>query len=286
MPPQLVCLPKAVFMFCSLTLLALKKSRKGAQSAVDEFQDEPEEEYEQDLFDQESSAPTIRDPSAQLQPLLTQLENVRSLPSDERARAFANVRVGVLRRIVQLYPSEDIEGLRSVLRNWRMLGGRVTRKTAEEIVGRLVRLERADLAVELANDRTQCKSINTAPNVYRQRRCTGFLTHIDGLPALPTHIQSRLLHALLHSESSTSLIAPTNIPISKTLATLRLAMRHKLSEEPLSREELGKLVGQVKKVKVEAKDADVWRDQARGMLEAAGGLWADAAKRIDTAVAA
>lgn len=100
----------------------------------------------------------IKDATAQLQPLLNQLEAVRSLPSDERRGAFSNVRVGVLRRIVQLYPAEEVDGLKGVLRNWRMLGGRVTRKTAEEIVGRLVRLERADLAVELANDRTQCMS--------------------------------------------------------------------------------------------------------------------------------
>lgn len=58
-------------------------------------------------------------------------------------------------------------------------------------------------------------------------------------------------------------------------------MRQKLSEQPLTREELAKLVGQVKNVKVEAKDADVWTGQAKGMLEAAGGLWADAAKRIE-----
>jgi len=63
-------------------------------------------------------------------------------------------------------------------------------------------------------------------------------------------------------------------------------MRHKLSEEPLSREEVGKLVGQVKNVKIEAKEADLWRSQAKGMLEAAGGQWADAAKRIDSAAPA
>lgn len=154
----MVCQPDCYRIPDANPLLALKKSRKGAQSAVDEFQDEAEEEYEQDLFDQPDATPTIRDPSAQLQPLLAQLEAVRSLPSDERAGAFADVRVGVLRRIVQLYPSEEVEGLRGVLRSWRMLGGRVTRKTAEEIVGRLVRLDRADLAVELANDRTQCES--------------------------------------------------------------------------------------------------------------------------------
>jgi hypothetical protein len=58
-------------------------------------------------------------------------------------------------------------------------------------------------------------------------------------------------------------------------------MRQKFSEQPLTREELAKLVGQVKNVKVEAKDADLWRGQAKEMLEAAGGLWADAAKRIE-----
>lgn len=43
--------------------------------------------------------------------------------------------MGTLRRIVQLYPAEELDGLKGVLRQWRALGGRVTRKTAEEIVG-------------------------------------------------------------------------------------------------------------------------------------------------------
>jgi hypothetical protein len=82
-----------------------------------------------------------------------------ALPTDERVSAFSQVRVGVLRRIIQLYPGEEIDGLKGVLRSWRSLGGRVTRKTTEELVGRLCHLNKVDLAVELINDRTQCTSI-------------------------------------------------------------------------------------------------------------------------------
>jgi hypothetical protein len=81
-----------------------------------------------------------------------------ALPTDERVSAFSQVRVGVLRRIIQLYPGEEIDGLKGVLRSWRALGGRVTRKTTEELVGRLCHLNKVDLAVELINDRTQCTS--------------------------------------------------------------------------------------------------------------------------------
>jgi hypothetical protein len=81
-----------------------------------------------------------------------------ALPTDERVSAFSQVRVGVLRRIIQLYPGEEIDGLKGVLRSWRALGGRVTRKTTEELVGRLCHLNKVDLAVELINDRTQCES--------------------------------------------------------------------------------------------------------------------------------
>jgi hypothetical protein len=108
-----------------------------------------------DLF-ASSSTPTIRDPSAQLQPLLNSIEQIMALPVEKRKGVFGQMRVGTLRRIIQLYPSEEIEGLKGILRNWRALGGRVTRKTAEELVGRLCHLGKANLAVEIVNDRTQC----------------------------------------------------------------------------------------------------------------------------------
>jgi hypothetical protein len=136
-------------------MVALKK-RKSVVEEEEEY-DEPETE-EDDLF-ASTSTPTIRDPSAHLQPLLSTLETIMALPTEERVSAFSQVRVGVLRRIVQLYPGEEIDGLKGVLRSWRSLGGRVTRKTAEELVGRLCHLNKVDLAVELINDRTQCTSI-------------------------------------------------------------------------------------------------------------------------------
>lgn len=42
----------------------------------------------------------------------------------------------------------------------------------------------------------------------------------------------------------------------------------------------------IKKVKVEVKEADEIRKEGRGILERAGGIWADAAKRIEGAVVA
>ena len=106
---------------------------------------------------------------------------------------------------------------------------------------------------------------------------------IDGLPPLPTHVQSLLLQNLLQSPNPTpiSSTATTGIPVSRTLATLRLALMQKTKQEPLSSQELAKLVGQVKKVKIEAKEAEAWRIKGKGMLESAGGMWADAAKRLE-----
>ena len=113
----------------------MKKNRK-ALEVEESFDNESDPvEEEEDLFAVPSSSTTIRDPSAQLQPLLTQIQEIMALPTDERKAAFSNTRVGVLRRVVQLYPAEEIEGLKGVLRSWRSLGGRVTRKTAEELVG-------------------------------------------------------------------------------------------------------------------------------------------------------
>jgi len=133
-------------------MIALKKRK----SVVEEEYDEVEVE-EDDLF-ASSSTPTIRDASAHLQPLLSTLSTIMALPTEERVSAFSQVRVGILRRIIQLYPGEEIEGLKGVLRSWRSLGGRVTRKTTEELVGRLCHLNKPELAVGMINDRTQCTS--------------------------------------------------------------------------------------------------------------------------------
>jgi len=55
----------------------------------------------------------------------------------------------------------------------------------------------------------------------------------------------------------------------------------KTKQEPLSPKELTKFLGEVKKVKIEAKEGETWRVSGKGMLESAGGMWADAAKRLE-----
>jgi len=145
-------------------MIALRKRK----SVVEEEEFDEVETEEEDLF-ASSSAPVIRDASAHLQPLLSSLSTIMALPIDERVSAFSHVRVGVLRRIIQLYPGEEIDGLKPVLRTWRSLGGRVTRKTAEELVGRLCHLNKVDLAVELINDRTQCTYLPTPSSCIPNR---------------------------------------------------------------------------------------------------------------------
>jgi hypothetical protein len=55
----------------------------------------------------------------------------------------------------------------------------------------------------------------------------------------------------------------------------------KTKQEPLSPKELTKFLGEVRKVKIEAKEGETWRIGGKGMLEGAGGIWADAAKRLE-----
>lgn len=55
----------------------------------------------------------------------------------------------------------------------------------------------------------------------------------------------------------------------------------KTKQEPLSPKELTKFLGEVRKVKIEAKEGETWRVGGKGMLESAGGIWADAAKRLE-----
>jgi hypothetical protein len=43
--------------------------------------------------------------------------------------------VGELRRVVSLSSPDELDGLRQVFRTWRVLGMRVTNKTADETVG-------------------------------------------------------------------------------------------------------------------------------------------------------
>lgn len=52
---------------------------------------------------------------------------------------MTELRVGSLRKVVQLSDTpEEIEELRGVFRTWRVLGGKVTKQTAQELVGEFV----------------------------------------------------------------------------------------------------------------------------------------------------
>lgn len=62
-----------------------------------------------------------------------------ALPAEDRKSILSQTRIGVLRKIVSLSQSaEEVEGLEGVLRGWRVLGGRITEQTGNEIVGELI----------------------------------------------------------------------------------------------------------------------------------------------------
>ena len=120
------------------TLIELIASRK-SRSIPDPSD---AEDTEDDLFpasDTPSTSANTSDRSARRHELIQIISAASILPSLERRRAMSNTRVGTLRKIVQFSDTpEELEEIRGALRGWRVMGMRVTAKTAEEIVGGLL----------------------------------------------------------------------------------------------------------------------------------------------------
>ncbi|GFZ47927.1 hypothetical protein JCM24511_05674 [Saitozyma sp. JCM 24511] len=232
----------------------LRKHREAAEE-IDEY-DEPESS--DDLFDLSSTPAPTSDRADLRAAVLSRITEIASLPPLERKRAIAEVRVGELRRVVSLTTPEELDGLREVFRTWRVLGMRVTNKTADETVGRCCNLGRPDLALELSEDRLQY-----------------------GLPPLSPGAQTKLHHSLL---SSTSTALPTLSPeqkVSPTLALLRLAL---LQRSGASAEDIaaGSLLQRLRRPAREASAAPEWRESAMGLLEQAGGVWAEEGRKVQS----
>ena len=93
----------------------------------------------EDLFAATDSVPTIAKTDSRGErrlAIIQKLSTISALPPLERRKVVANTRVGLLRQAVSLCETvEDLDGLKGVLRAWRMMGMRVTAKTMQEIVG-------------------------------------------------------------------------------------------------------------------------------------------------------
>ena len=93
-------------------------------------------EEEEDLFSVAEPAQADRpSPEVVRAELAAKILNLAKLPSAERKSAAAHMRVGTLRRVVQLSKEEDLDSLKGLVRAWRLAGMRVTNQTADEIIG-------------------------------------------------------------------------------------------------------------------------------------------------------
>ena len=59
---------------------------------------------------------------------------------------MSSTRVGILRKVAQLCEKpEELDELRGALRGWRVMGMRITAKTADEIIGTFASCKRSYL---------------------------------------------------------------------------------------------------------------------------------------------
>lgn len=118
-------------------------SRKGRSASA-----APQDDDDDDLFADTGSSPTSADTSdhsARRQEVLQKISTISSLPNREKKREASSFRVGSLRKMVQLCDKpEELDELRRALRGWRVMGMRVTPKTAEEIAGEAPRFKLPD----------------------------------------------------------------------------------------------------------------------------------------------
>lgn len=150
--------PLPTLLTLELIVVALKGGKASTPAQQEGYEEEPEtDEPEQDLFatSEEShpepskaeiiaKAETFKKVKTQ-RPDLTKtrarlIESIHTAaalpPKDRMHQQLGAVRVGTLRRVVAASISvEQLEELRGVLKGWRVMGMRVTEKTAEEIVG-------------------------------------------------------------------------------------------------------------------------------------------------------
>ena len=98
-----------------------------------------DDEHEADLFSTTEFQPPVSDQSNRSErrlELIRTISRASSLPNAEKKRTVSITRIGTLRKVVQLCDTaEELNDLRGALRGWRVMGIKVTGKTAEEIIG-------------------------------------------------------------------------------------------------------------------------------------------------------
>ncbi|WWC68122.1 uncharacterized protein I206_102043 [Kwoniella pini CBS 10737] len=233
--------------------------RKAQPSHVAAQASEEVEEEDEDLFSSTPSSTSnyTLDKSAIRQSNIFTILKHSKLSSKEKKKD--KVSLQALRQVVACSEAEEAEELKKIVRAWKVGGLTVSKATAREIVGRLVNLGKPQLASELVSNRTQY-----------------------GLPDLDQPTLIKLHQSLVSSALPPPQLAPTQ-PVSPTLALLRLNLA---SQAPgLSPEQIVSSVTSSPKGRQwkATKTVEGWAQEARDRLVAAGGPWADAAKKIQVA---
>ncbi|WVR04785.1 hypothetical protein IAU60_001797 [Kwoniella sp. DSM 27419] len=232
------------------TVPAMRKRSKAApeEEAIEE------EEDDEDLFatpSSTSSAQTL-DKSAIRQSNVARIVEHAKLPAQQRRKD--KVSVHALRQVVACSEEEqEVEQIKKVVRAARVGGLPVTKRTASEMIGRLVNLGKPELASELISNRVQF-----------------------GLPDIDQPTLIKLHHALLTSSQPAPKL-PFTQPVSSTLSLLRLSILQQTGGTPPAN--TGRPAPKVRYWK-ESKTVQAWAEEARSKLSAAGGPWEDAAKRV------
>ncbi|WWD00784.1 hypothetical protein V866_007719 [Kwoniella sp. B9012] len=237
--------------------LALRKARPSQpiEEAV-----EDEDSFDNDDLFSTSSTTAVKyqlDKSAIRQSNVSTILKHSKLPSKEKKRD--KVSIQALRQVVACSEAEEAAELKKIVRAWRVGGLKVSKRTAREIVGRLCNLGKPELASELVSNRIHY-----------------------GLPDLDQPTLLKLHHSLLSSSLPPPSLPPTQ-PVSPTLALLRLSLASQT--EGTSPEQITSILASSPKGRTwkPTKAIEEWTNEANEKLNAVGGIWADAAKKIQVA---
>ncbi|WWC59647.1 uncharacterized protein I303_102206 [Kwoniella dejecticola CBS 10117] len=233
--------------------VALRKAQ--ASQPTEEALDEVEDEVE-DLFSStpSSSSKYMLDKAAIRQAnVATILKHAKLSPKEKKKD---KVSIQSLRQVVACSEAEEAEQLKKVVRAWKVGGLKVSKATAREIVGRLCNIGKPEIASELISNNSHY-----------------------GLPDLdqPTLLK---LHQSLVSSSLPPPTLASSQPISPTLALLRLRLASQT--EGLTPEGITSTLASSPKGRQwrPTKAVEAWAQEAREQLKSAGGVWADAAQKI------
>ncbi|WWC86726.1 uncharacterized protein L201_001604 [Kwoniella dendrophila CBS 6074] len=246
---------------CSPMVLRKARSNRHIEEAFEE-QDQ-EEGDDEDLFSTSTSSTSNNAANYQLDKSIIRESNITKITNHSKLslkekRKDKNVSIQSLRQVIACTDDEQIEQLKDIIKTWRLSGMKVSKTTAREIIGRLCNLGKPEIASEIISNRVKY-----------------------GLPDLDQPTLIKLHNSLISSTSSSSLPKlPFTQPISPELTLLRLNLASQIEQS--SPEQVMKGLELLPKGRQWKSNSTIqdWSKQAKDSLIAKGGVWADAAKRV------